>query len=780
MNLDHVGKYRVVERIGKGAMGEVYKAHDPLLNRYVALKTIAPALAADPDFRKRFEREAQSAAQLNHPNIITVFDFGDQDGLTYMAMELLEGRDLKDVIRGRGASLPQKLDVMEQMCEGLAFAHAKGIVHRDLKPGNVHVQPNGQVKILDFGLARLGTSEMTRTGTVMGTPHYMSPEQVRGAKADARSDVFSLGSVFYELLTEHRPFEAESMHGVLTHIVEQQPEPIRRWAPEVPQPIVEVVERALAKDAAARYADAGELGRALAAARASLAGESQAGETLVGGPANRTLSTILQAPEATLLAPAGASQPSLRGSIKGATALTLARSRTQHSMPGTVRPDPTVGPEPAEEPEQPEGGRTKLVLAAVALVVVAAATAGGVAWWRGRSAPLGSTDVAKEEVGILTDALVTSQVELARTDLANRDYSGAVKRANEALKLSPASREAQDVLAQAQQAQEQLRAAVEGTRSAFARGDVKAASDSLARVMALDPGHPVVAEMSRQLNQHFRGQAEQARTQTDTARAAATQARASSLGGFADGQRLLQEGDALFRRQEYAVAAQKFSEAKNAYERAAREADTARAAAAALRAASPQPSAAPSRAAVARPADDTGAECAHGGPQRDPAARAERAAADGGRRPFGLAHCHAARRCSGRDTGNRRARGRGAARHRRVPARPRQQGPGDVPRREARDLPAGGEGPSPGVQGVQLLGSGDQDRLGAGRRPGQGDGAGLAAGRHQRQAHQGRLPGVPPRAQRRRLAHPVAGQPVDRPVSSALEERWRRTARSVL
>src|SRR5512141_3118218 len=127
MNLDHVGKYRVVERIGKGAMGEVYKAHDPLLNRYVALKTIAPALAADPDFRKRFEREAQSAAQLNHPNIITAYDFGDQDGLTYMAMELLEGRDLKDVIRGRGATLPQKLDVMEQMCEGLAFAHAKGI-----------------------------------------------------------------------------------------------------------------------------------------------------------------------------------------------------------------------------------------------------------------------------------------------------------------------------------------------------------------------------------------------------------------------------------------------------------------------------------------------------------------------------------------------------------------------------------------------------------------------------------------------------------------------------
>ena len=205
MNLDHIGKYRVVGTIGKGAMGEVYKAKDPLLNRYVAIKTIAPALAADPDFRRRFQREAQSAAQLNHTNIVTVFDFGEEDGLTYMAMELLEGRDLKDAVRSRDLRLGDKLSVMEQICDGLAFAHAKGVVHRDLKPGNIHLQPNGQVKILDFGLARLGESDMTKTGTVMGTPHYMSPEQVRGQKADARSDVFSLGAVFYEMLSHHRP-----------------------------------------------------------------------------------------------------------------------------------------------------------------------------------------------------------------------------------------------------------------------------------------------------------------------------------------------------------------------------------------------------------------------------------------------------------------------------------------------------------------------------------------------------------------------------------------------
>ena len=298
MNLDRIGKYRIVGKIGKGAMGEVYKAQDPLLNRFVAIKTIAPAFAAEPDFRRRFQREAQSAAQLNHPNIVTVFDFGEEDGLIYMAMELLEGRDLRDLIRSRDAHLGDKLAIMEQLCDGLGFAHAKGVVHRDLKPGNIHVQPNGQVKILDFGLARLGDSDITRTGTVMGTPNYMSPEQIKGQKVDARSDVFSLGAVFYELLCHHRPFEAGSDHDVRFQIVEQSPEPIRRWAPEVSPALVAVVERALAKDLARRFADASEMGRALATARDAIEGDT------VAGPATRDADrTILQGGDATVVQP---------------------------------------------------------------------------------------------------------------------------------------------------------------------------------------------------------------------------------------------------------------------------------------------------------------------------------------------------------------------------------------------------------------------------------------------------------------------------------------------
>src|SRR5262245_45030491 len=200
MNLEQIGKYKIVSKIGQGATGEVFRAHDPVLNRFVAVKTLSASLGADEQRLKRFRREAQSAAKLNHPNIITVYDFGEELGHLYMAMELLEGRDLSDVIRSGELELEECLGLMEQICDALAFAHTAGVVHRDLKPANIHVLPDGQVKVMDFGLARLGgSSEMTRAGAVMGTPNYMSPEQVRGERVDARADVFSLGAVFYEM-----------------------------------------------------------------------------------------------------------------------------------------------------------------------------------------------------------------------------------------------------------------------------------------------------------------------------------------------------------------------------------------------------------------------------------------------------------------------------------------------------------------------------------------------------------------------------------------------------
>jgi len=274
---DRIGKYVVTGTLGKGAMGEVVKAHDPALNRDVAVKTISASLAASPEHRERFRREARSVAQLNHPNVVTVFDFGEDGDRIFMAMELLEGEDLRRLIGTPSLSDPDRvLQLAEQICDGLAYAHSKNVVHRDLKPGNVRVLPSGQVKILDFGLARLGASEMTQSGMVLGTPNYMSPEQVHGEHADLRADVFALGTILYEMLTGRKAFEADSVPGVLNRVLTYQPEPVTRVVSTLPPLLGEVVERALAKAPEDRYQSAEEFREALESVRRTLAGQKGA------------------------------------------------------------------------------------------------------------------------------------------------------------------------------------------------------------------------------------------------------------------------------------------------------------------------------------------------------------------------------------------------------------------------------------------------------------------------------------------------------------------------
>ncbi|MGE5124695.1 MAG: serine/threonine-protein kinase, partial [Betaproteobacteria bacterium] len=271
MSVQRIGKYEVVAKIGQGAMGEVFRARDPVLNREVAIKRISAGLDTDEKVRERFKREAQSAARLSHRNIIKVYELGFEGEQLFMAMELLDGIDLKHALAQRKLGLDEKLEIVGQIAEGLAFAHAHEIVHRDLKPANIHILPNGTVKIMDFGLARLAGSEMTSTGMVMGTPHYMSPEQVRGQKADARSDVFALGCVFYELLTGRKPFDAESMHAVLFKVMQEDPPPARDLAPGTPESVLQVLEAALAKNPAERFQNAGEMLAALRQARQAIA-----------------------------------------------------------------------------------------------------------------------------------------------------------------------------------------------------------------------------------------------------------------------------------------------------------------------------------------------------------------------------------------------------------------------------------------------------------------------------------------------------------------------------
>ena len=278
-----IGRYKILGELGRGAMGIVYKAEDPNLDRTVALKTIV--LEADAEGRKEYEKrfflEAKAAGKLNHPNIVTVYDFGEEDSMAYLAMELVEGTDLRLRLKDGAALSPvDAVDIAQQVAEGLGYAHERGIVHRDIKPGNIMLQPRGQAKIMDFGLARMRVADhKTSTGMVLGTPKYMSPEQVAGQPVDQRSDVFSLGIVLYEMLTGVRLFAGADTPQIMHNVVHVEHEPPSRIKPELPSMLDFVVARALKKDPAVRYQDAYELSADLGNCLAELRGRAPVAAT---------------------------------------------------------------------------------------------------------------------------------------------------------------------------------------------------------------------------------------------------------------------------------------------------------------------------------------------------------------------------------------------------------------------------------------------------------------------------------------------------------------------
>jgi len=243
------GRYEIIEKLGEGAMGVVYRARDPALGRIVALKRLAEELSEDDDVQVRFAREAEVIGRLSHPNIVSVFDMGESEGRLFMAMELLEGEDLRRLLERQAPfSLAARGRIMAEICAGLGFAHSKGVIHRDLKPANIFVTQDGSVKLLDFGLARLATGvSITRKGVILGTPDYMSPEQAGGRGVDVLSEVFSTGSVFYELLTGTKPFKGRTLPAVLYDIISGEPEAILSLRPELPARLAMLVHRMLAK-----------------------------------------------------------------------------------------------------------------------------------------------------------------------------------------------------------------------------------------------------------------------------------------------------------------------------------------------------------------------------------------------------------------------------------------------------------------------------------------------------------------------------------------------------
>jgi hypothetical protein len=258
----HIGRYRIVERIGRGAMGIVFSAHDEVMDRVVAVKVLMADLEAEPETRARFYREAQAAGRLLHPNVITIFDMGEDEGRIFIVMELLKGRTLTEYLRQPAVPLEHKVALMVQACEGLAAAHDGGIVHRDIKPGNLFVLSDGGLKILDFGIARLVSSTMTASGLVLGTPDYMSPEQARGGEIDHRSDIFSAAAVFYHMLSGRKPFAARDLPGVLLKVQSEAPAPLTEA--EAPAALGHIVIRSLAKSPAHRHQSMAEFAADLA------------------------------------------------------------------------------------------------------------------------------------------------------------------------------------------------------------------------------------------------------------------------------------------------------------------------------------------------------------------------------------------------------------------------------------------------------------------------------------------------------------------------------------
>ncbi|MCU0587773.1 MAG: protein kinase [Syntrophobacteraceae bacterium] len=260
------GRYEIVKELGRGSMGVVYQAHDPRIDRAVALKVLRPDRVDSEALVRRFVKEAKAAGRLSHPSIVVVYDIGEDHGTVYISMEYLEGRPLNDVLKGRRLTIEQALRIAIQVCDALDYAHRKGIVHRDIKPSNIILQPDGSVKITDFGIARIEdphATQQTQAGEILGTPAYMSPEQVLGQSVDGRSDLFSLGVILYELTVGRRPFSGESLATMLHGITHDEPPEPRELNPALPGDLSRLILQSLAKDPRQRFATGGALSEAI-------------------------------------------------------------------------------------------------------------------------------------------------------------------------------------------------------------------------------------------------------------------------------------------------------------------------------------------------------------------------------------------------------------------------------------------------------------------------------------------------------------------------------------
>jgi eukaryotic-like serine/threonine-protein kinase len=382
---EKLGRYEIVRELGKGAMGVVYEGRDPNIDRRVAIKTarrdILEASGMAEEMMERFLREAKAAGMLNHPSVITIFDAAEENGIAYIAMEYLEGGDLLDALEKRNAfSVEQIADIGATICEALAAAHDHGVVHRDIKPANIMMPDTGPLKVADFGIARVSDSNLTQEGALIGTPHYMSPEQFMGQKVDGRSDLFSTAVILYEMITGEKPFSGEALSTVMHHVVKTKPTMPNELNFAVPIPLSQVVMKALSKPPNERYQD----GRAMAVAlRESV--KPNPNDTLLGlksVPADGATLVTPPAPQADATVVSQAA-PTQAPSDQNATL-----ERVAVDSPTVTAPTVTAAPEEPASP--PASSRPPFIILVAGIVLVLAIVIGFALRPGGDTPPLGN------------------------------------------------------------------------------------------------------------------------------------------------------------------------------------------------------------------------------------------------------------------------------------------------------------------------------------------------------------------------------------------------------
>ncbi len=429
-----LGKYQVIERLGRGGMAEVYKAYHPQLERYAAIKVLHHFLAEGQDFTARFQREARAIAALQHPNIVQVYDFESQDDLYYMVMEFVDGGTLKDRLMQPGAPLllEQTARITREMAAALAYAHHQGVLHRDIKPANVLLGKDGRVVLTDFGIARiLSDTQFTATGTLVGTPAYMSPEQGKGMPVSVTSDIYSLGVILYEMVTGKVPFDSDTPLAVIhKHINEPLPRP-SSLNPDTPPALEAVIEKALEKEPANRYRQADELVRALDEALAGVAAPPQEVRRVpdVGAPSPRestpdvySKATLAMTPEEE---PAPVQTIASRPTVAMETEEADLAEKATVAMPVATPSAPQVQKSRAPQPPRVDRPAKKANRAKLFLGIVAALVVFGLLIWGGM-----------QLTGADCDSLEACH-QMAEAHMSSGNFEGAITAIEAAINYVP-------------------------------------------------------------------------------------------------------------------------------------------------------------------------------------------------------------------------------------------------------------------------------------------------------------------------------------------------------